>query len=141
MARELRPGVLDDLGLVSALAALTNDFSAHSTASVRRGSPPACPPLPPEVELVVYRVAQEALTNAPGTPTPRHVELSLTRLGDHVVLEVADDGRGCARPGAPVPGVRGMRERALLVQGQLRITSRRARRHGGAAQRARRQRP
>jgi two-component system sensor histidine kinase UhpB len=122
VARELRPGVLDDLGLVSALAALTNDFTSYSNASVRRVVGPGLPQLPPEVELVVYRVAQEALTNAHRHAEAEHVELSLTRVGDQVVLEVADDGRGC-RDLVPGAGVRGMRERALLVDGQLRIIS------------------
>jgi two-component system, NarL family, sensor histidine kinase UhpB len=122
VARELRPGTLDDLGLVSAVAALTNDFAGDGTASVRRVVSPGLPELSRESELVVYRVAQEALTNAHRHARASEVEVSLTRLGDRVVLEVADDGIG---PGDLVPGagVRGMRERALLVGGRVTITT------------------
>ena len=64
VARRLRPGVLEDLGLASALAALATEFADHSSASVRRSFAPGLPALSPEAEVVVYRVAQEALTNA-----------------------------------------------------------------------------
>ncbi|MBI2242437.1 MAG: sensor histidine kinase [Nocardioides sp.] len=122
VARQLRPGVLADLGLASALAALTTDFARHSSASVRRVISPGLPPLPAEVELVLYRVAQEALTNAARHSRAGSVELSLTRVGDRVALEVVDDGRGfdVHTDGA---GLRGMRERARLVAGELRLTS------------------
>jgi two-component system sensor histidine kinase UhpB len=123
VARELRPGVLDDLGLVPALAALTQDFTAHTGAPVRRAVAPGLPSLPAATELVVYRVAQEALTNAHRHAGAAEVRLTLTRVGDRVVLEVADDGRGTSRlvPGA---GVRGMHERARLVGGELTLVSR-----------------
>ena len=122
VARKLRPGVLDDLGLTSALASLTNDFAEHSGASVRRVVAPGLPALSGEAELVVYRVAQEALTNAARHAHADAVTLSLTRVGDRVVLEVADDGRGFhdGRDGA---GLRGMRERASLVAGELAVAS------------------
>ncbi|HEY0952015.1 sensor histidine kinase [Nocardioides sp.] len=122
VARQLRPGVLADLGLASALAALTTDFARHSTATVRRAVSPGLPTLPADVELVVYRVAQEALTNAARHSRADAVELSLTRVGDRIALEVVDDGRGfdVRTEGA---GLRGMRERARLVAGDLRLTS------------------
>lgn len=122
VARQLRPGVLDDLGLASALASLTHDFAEHSSASVHRAVAPGLPSLSPETELVLYRVAQEALTNAARHADASAVELSLTRMGDRVVLEVRDDGRGfdADRDGA---GLRGMRERARLAAGDLTIRS------------------
>ena len=94
VARRLRPGVLEDLGLKSALAALATDFSTNSTAAVRRSFAPGLPALSAEAELVVYRVAQEALTNAARHAEASSVELSLGRQGEAVVLEVRDDGRG-----------------------------------------------
>jgi two-component system sensor histidine kinase UhpB len=123
VARQLRPGVLDDLGLVSALASLTNDFAQHSAAGVTRRVSPGLPPLGAEAELVIYRVAQEALTNAARHSGAREVVLALGPVGDRLVLEVTDDGRGFdpARVGA---GIRGMRERARLVDAELTITSR-----------------
>lgn len=118
VARDLRPGVLDDLGLVSALTALTHDLTAGTGVAVRRVVAPGLPDLPRECELVVYRVAQEALTNVARHAAADEVELSLTRRGDRVVLEVADDGVGCADLVAGT-GVRGMAERARLVGGTL----------------------
>jgi two-component system, NarL family, sensor histidine kinase UhpB len=122
VARRLRPGVLDDLGLTSALAALTNDFSAHNTAAVKRVVTPGLPALSADAELVVYRIAQEALTNTARHACASRVELSLLRVGASVVLEVSDDGNGfdTSRSGS---GLRGMRERSTLVGGTLAITS------------------
>ena len=79
VARQLRPGVLEDLGLPSALASLTNDFAEHSGASVRRGVAPGLPTLSDEAELVVYRVAQEALTNVARHAGPPPSSCRLTR--------------------------------------------------------------
>ena len=122
IARQLRPGVLHDLGLASALSALTTDFARHSDAAVRRVVTPGLPPLPPDTELVLYRVAQEAMTNAARHAQATSVELSLTLVGERVVLVVADDGRGfdVRHDGA---GLRGMRERARLVAGELTVTT------------------
>jgi two-component system sensor histidine kinase UhpB len=123
VARRLRPGVLADLGLTSALAALATDFARHSAAPVRRSFGPGLPQLSPDAELVVYRVAQEALTNAARHAGARSVELSLTRQDAAVVLEVRDDGRGFA-PLTEGSGLLGMRERAALVAAELTVTSR-----------------
>ncbi len=122
VARRLRPGVLEDLGLASALAALATEFADHSSASVRRSFAPGLPALSPEAEVVVYRVAQEALTNAARHADARSVELSLQRLGAHIVLEVRDDGRGFngLTEGS---GLMGMRERAALVRAELSVIS------------------
>lgn len=120
VARRLRPGVLEDLGLLPALAALANDFTALGRGHLTRTTSPGLPPLSHEAELVVYRVAQEALTNVARHAGAQEVSLSLTRVGDSVVLEVRDDGRGTdlLRPGS---GVLGMRERASLVGATLTI--------------------
>jgi len=122
VARRLRPGVLEDLGLASALAALATEFADHSSASVRRSFAPGLPALSPEAEVVVYRVAQEALTNAARHADARSVELSLQRLGAHVVLEVRDDGRGFTGL-TEGSGLMGMRERAALVRAELSVIS------------------
>ena len=122
VARRLRPGVLEDLGLTSALAALATDFSDHSPAAVRRSFAPGLPPLSQAAEVVVYRVAQEALTNAARHADAQEVELSLRQLGGCVVLEVRDDGRGFAGL-ADGSGLMGMRERAALVRAELSVIS------------------
>ncbi|MFD5374858.1 HAMP domain-containing sensor histidine kinase [Streptomyces griseoincarnatus] len=122
LVRRLRPGVLDDLGLVSAVTSLTTEFSTHTGLLVARRFDPDLPALDQETELVIYRVAQEGLTNAARHAEARRVEVALRAAGEAVVLEVADDGRGigAAREGA---GLRGMRERALLIGATLDVRS------------------
>ncbi|MBQ0971206.1 sensor histidine kinase [Streptomyces griseoincarnatus] len=122
LVRRLRPGVLDDLGLVSAVTSLTTEFSTHTGLLVARRFDPDLPALDQETELVIYRVAQEGLTNAARHAEAHRVEVALRAAGDAVVLEVADDGRGigAAREGA---GLRGMRERALLIGATLDVRS------------------
>jgi two-component system sensor histidine kinase UhpB len=122
LARRLRPAVLEDLGLVSALTSLTTDFATHTGLAVRRRFDPDLPSLDRETELVLYRVAQESLTNVARHAEAERVEVSLRHAGDRVVLGVSDDGRGTgiAHEGA---GIRGMRERALLLGAALDITS------------------
>ncbi|GHB20459.1 histidine kinase [Streptomyces viridiviolaceus] len=122
LVRRLRPGVLDDLGLISALTSLTHDFATHTGLHVRRRFATDLPALEPETELVLYRVAQESLTNAARHADAERVDVSLSRTDGAVVLAIEDDGRGieAAREGA---GIRGMRERALLIGAALDITS------------------
>ncbi len=122
LVRRLRPGVLDDLGLVSAVTSLATEFSTHTGLHVVRRFDPDLPSLDHETELVIYRVAQEGLTNAARHAEARRVEVTLRGTDPGVVLEVADDGRGigAAREGA---GLRGMRERALLIGATLDIRS------------------
>lgn len=113
VARRLRPGVLEDLGLSSAMNALATDFSQMRDVPVIRRLDPGLPELSDEAELVLYRIAQEGLTNVARHADASHVELSLTAERDTVVLRIVDDGRGGPiREGA---GIRGMRERALLI--------------------------
>lgn len=115
IARRLRPGVLEELGLASALKALTTEISG---LTVRRRFDKDLPVLDADVELVVYRVAQESLTNIARHAGATAVEVSLTRGAAGVDLRIRDDGRGLrgAREGA---GIRGMRERALLIGAEL----------------------
>ncbi|MFF7388937.1 HAMP domain-containing sensor histidine kinase [Streptomyces scabiei] len=123
LVRRLRPGVLEDLGLVSALTSLTTEFAAHTGLRVVRRFDTGLPELDQETELVLYRVAQEALTNAARHADAGRVEVSLSPGDGVIVLSVTDDGRGAgvAREGA---GIRGMRERALLIGAALDVTSR-----------------
>jgi two-component system sensor histidine kinase UhpB len=123
IARRLRPEALEDLGLQSALAALATAFGEQAHVRVLRRLQPL-PTLSEEQELVVYRVAQEALTNVARHAHATTVELGL-RVDDHdsVVLTVRDDGRGIT-PAAQSSsqGIRGMRERAMLIGADLAIT-------------------
>ena len=124
LVRELRPEALDDLGLVSALIALTARIGRQAEIRLERELSGDLPPLSPDQELVVYRVAQESLTNV-----VRHAEANMARVvlgaGDgEVVLVVSDDGRGMRRGNSEASsGIEGMRERALLVGARLSIES------------------
>ncbi|WP_188280216.1 histidine kinase [Streptomyces sp. CBMA29] len=121
VARRLRPDVLEDLGLLSAMNALATEFSQISGVPVVRRAKPDLPALSVEKELVIYRIAQESLTNVARHAGAGRVELSLRPEADTVVLRVADDGLGeVSREGA---GIRGMRERALLIDARLSITA------------------
>jgi two-component system, NarL family, sensor histidine kinase UhpB len=118
IARRLRPGDLDVFGLVSALKALANEFSATSGLTVHRDFESDFPALDHETELVLYRIAQEGLTNVARHAEATKVELTLRRYTGGVELRIRDDGRGVdtIRPGA---GIAGMRERALLIGADL----------------------
>jgi two-component system sensor histidine kinase UhpB len=124
VARDLRPEALDDLGLPAALAALGERLREGAGLRVDRDVHPVLPPLDDEEELVIYRVAQEALTNVLRHAGTDRAELSLRVAGDELVLEVRDDGRGFDLAGAAHNGLLGMRERALLVGGGLEVLSR-----------------
>ena len=122
IGRELRPEALEDLGLVNALIALSSRVAGQSGIPVSRELDGQLPPLSPEAELVIYRVAQEALTNALRHSGATRLGLSLRRSGDRVVLSVSDDGRGL--PAQPRErGLRGMRERAMLIEAALELGS------------------
>jgi two-component system sensor histidine kinase UhpB len=124
IARELRPEALDDLGLINALIALCSRVSDQGSLLIRRDFAVRLPPLPPEVELVVYRVAQEGLTNALRHAEADEATLSLEVVDNELRLSVIDDGVGMPTSLPPdTVGIAGMRERALLIGGQLRIDS------------------
>jgi two-component system sensor histidine kinase UhpB len=130
VARQLRPEALDDLGLVSALAALTARFHDQTGIRVVRTIEPGLPRLDDDEELVVYRVAQESLTNVARHADASHVDLRLQRSSRGVALSVVDDGSGMSVTAwnGSGQGIRGMRERAVAVGAALSIANSR---HGG----------
>jgi two-component system, NarL family, sensor histidine kinase UhpB len=123
IGRELRPEMLEQLGLVSALTELSRTFAAQSGLVIERSFADGLPPLSDEAELAVYRVAQESLTNVARHADASRVELALEPGPRSVVLRVVDDGHGLPEGGPPNGhgGLRGMRERALLVGGALAV--------------------
>lgn len=120
IARRLRPGVLEELGLVSALKSLTTETPTPDGLVIRHHLEPDLPELGREAELVVYRVAQEAFTNTVRHAGAARLELRLARSRRGVELRIRDDGRGVgdSPEGA---GLRGMRERALLIGAGLQV--------------------
>jgi two-component system sensor histidine kinase UhpB len=123
IARELRPEALDDLGLINALIALCSRVSAQRTVRVERRLA-TVPRLSPDIELVIYRVAQESLTNVVRHAHASAVVVALAPANGSVVLSITDDGRGLPSPlPGGTAGISGMRERARLANGTLTIES------------------
>jgi two-component system sensor histidine kinase UhpB len=124
LARQLRPTALDDLGLAAAIAGLVERLEEGEIAGTVAVDGDFSD-LGDDAQLVVYRVAQEALSNAARHAGAAHVAVILRRDAKGVELTVADDGRGFAFDEADRGlGIGGMRERALLVEGELTIESR-----------------
>jgi two-component system, NarL family, sensor histidine kinase UhpB len=125
LARQLRPTALDDLGLAAATAGQVEQL-ARGEIEAGFEAEGDFSDLADDAQLVVYRVAQEALSNAARHSGAARVEVSLRRLEDGgVELSIADDGRGFAFADSERGlGIGGMRERALLIGGELTIESR-----------------
>ena len=124
IARELRPEALDDLGLVNALIALCNRLDGQDGPRIERDLQGSLPPMPPEVELVVYRIAQEGLTNAVRHAKAHTITLWVQGDAESVALRVRDDGVGMPRElPEGTSGIAGMRERSILVGGRFSIES------------------
>lgn len=121
IARRLRPGPLEDLGLASALNALCSEFTQATGVPIVKHIATQQIRLRSDVELVCYRVTQEALTNIARHARATKVWVDLHVAGNGLALRIADNGvGGIADEGA---GIGGMRERALLVGADLTITS------------------
>jgi two-component system, NarL family, sensor histidine kinase UhpB len=124
LARQLRPTALDDLGLVAALAGQVDQVADGGVAASLEEEGDFSD-LGGDVQLVIYRVAQEALSNAARHSDAGRVDVAMRRSERGVELTVSDDGRGFAFEKAEGGlGIAGMRERALLVGGELTIESR-----------------
>lgn len=124
IAQRLRPPVLAELGLASAVAALSADVARNSGLQITREIDRALPPLSDERQVVAYRVAQESLTNVVRHARTRAATVRLAPADGRVVLEVRDTGAGFSLADTPERGgLTGMRERALLAGGELTIES------------------
>jgi two-component system sensor histidine kinase UhpB len=126
LARQLRPTALDDLGLAAAVAGLVERLGGGGELETSYEGEGDFSDLDDDAQLVVYRVAQEGLSNAARHSGAGRVAVRMRRSADGgVELEVVDDGRGFAFEEAERGlGIGGMRERALLVGGELTIESR-----------------
>ncbi|MFN3928126.1 MAG: ATP-binding protein, partial [Thermoflexus sp.] len=128
IAMELRPAILDDLGLVEALRWQAEEFQKHTGLPVTLQVHGHIARLSREAELALYRVSQEALTNIARHAKATRVEITLNCTGDYLELTVADNGIGfdpeAVRKTRPRSlGLIGMAERLSLVGGTLRIES------------------
>jgi two-component system sensor histidine kinase UhpB len=130
LSRLLRPPILDDLGLLPALSWLTRTLRESSGLEVRVAGDGIDGRLDPDLEILVFRVVQEALTNVLKHSGAQAAAVLLRRRGGWLELEITDAGRGfdAARAlapgqGAAGSGLRGMSDRLELFGGRLRITS------------------
>ena len=124
---ELRPPALDELGLISALRESAAQFTqqGYNHLNITFDSPESLPPLPAAVEVAVYRIAQEAMTNVVRHADARncHIDLRLDESGCLLCLEVKDDGKGLLMKRRAGVGLNSMRERAEELGGTFTITS------------------
>jgi signal transduction histidine kinase len=146
LAFELRPSVLDDLGLVVALRRYVQEYQERFGIAAKvqavgvdpQGASPAPPQvrvgsgrrLAPEVETTIYRIVQEAMTNAAKYAAPTRVSVLLQARNGQLSVIVEDDGRGfdvhqvfATQAGQSKLGLYGMQERAELIGGQLDVES------------------
>jgi signal transduction histidine kinase len=126
VTEQLRPSLLDDLGLIPALRSLTDAFAARAGVTVTFDAPESLPILAPDVELALFRAAQEALANVARHAGARAVALRIGNGNGELSLEVSDDGRGLpasfdtSRGGNM--GLAGIRERIGALGGTTRIS-------------------
>jgi signal transduction histidine kinase len=130
VTNDLRPSLLDDLGLLPALRSLVADFSQRSGIQSELNAPAVMPPLSREAELALFRALQEGLSNVLRHAGARSVDVAITIGQDEIRLRVGDDGRG---PPDLSPerlelaghmGLAGMRERIMALGGAVRFNAR-----------------
>lgn len=126
LASDLRPTVLDDIGLVPALERLTSDLAARTGLAVELANQlPVGDRLAPTIETVVYRIVQEALTNVVRHADASTARVALTTAHRRLQVTIIDDGGGFdPAVQARHLGLSGMVERASLAGGDLTVTSR-----------------
>jgi signal transduction histidine kinase len=130
LIRDLRPSLLDDLGLVPALQNQVQTFQAHSSVNAKLTVYGRSRRLPPDIETIVFRIAQEALTNITKHAAAENVAVLLTFAPEMVQLHIQDDGRGfqpdevfAATQPRRAWGLLGIQERVALVGGSCQINS------------------
>ena len=129
MAVELRPPVLDDLGILTAMRKYIDNFSRQQGCAVVCSFPEVEPRLDGTVSLALYRILQESLVNVAKHARARSVHVLVTALDRQVLLSVSDDGQGTTEAalaqafGNNRLGIFGMRERAELLGGSFSMDS------------------
>ncbi|MEE8376673.1 MAG: sensor histidine kinase [Acidimicrobiia bacterium] len=130
VARDQRPTLLDDLGIVAALEWLISDSEGLSDVAINLVVDGKARRLGPETEVVFYRIAQEALRNAQEHAAARGIEIMIRFGEDRIDMTISDNGKGFQVPRSPGEylrsgrlGLMGMHERAQLVGGSLQIQS------------------
>jgi PAS domain S-box-containing protein len=125
ISTELRPGILDDLGLVAALEWAGEDFQARTGTTCRLDLPVDDIAVNPEPATAIFRIFQETLTNVARHADATAVEVRLSKEDSDLTLEVHDNGKGIPEDklsNGESLGILGMRERTLLLGGELTIS-------------------
>jgi PAS domain S-box-containing protein len=128
-ARELRPSLLDELGLLPALRSFLKNMAGRTGLRVRFDADPSAEQLGNDEKLVLFRVTQESFNNIVKHAEARHVRVSVTRVNEGVILSIADDGKSfeATQNGTTKRnrlGLLGMRERVRLVDGEFALEAR-----------------
>ncbi|MGG7646328.1 cache domain-containing protein [Rhodovulum sp. YNF3179] len=126
ISRDLRPGVLDDLGLGPALQTLTDEFERRTGVRTHFKTVVFRNRLDKDAKIALYRIAQEALTNVERHSEASQVSLEVFGHSSGATLRISDDGRGIApeaRAAGTGLGIRNMQERMERLGGTLRILS------------------
>jgi signal transduction histidine kinase len=126
IATELRPGILDSLGLIPSLRWLVNEFEKRSGIKCLAQFIGDNDSFEKEISTCFFRICQEALTNISKHAKATEVSVRMTREGKAVLLKISDNGKGMANEKLENPfsmGLLGMRERANLIGAQLLISS------------------
>jgi signal transduction histidine kinase len=125
IATDLRPGMLDDLGLVATMEWAGEEFGARTGTQCHLDLPPEDIVVDPDTAIAIFRIFQETLTNVARHANAKEVQARLTIENGNLILEVRDNGSGIPRErlqkGRSL-GILGMRERATLLGGDLSIT-------------------
>jgi signal transduction histidine kinase len=126
IATELRPGMLDDLGLVATIEWAAEVFEGRTGTKCRLDLPREEITIDPTVATAVFRIFQETLTNVARHANASELQVRLAKVDNDLILEVQDNGKGIAEASLASGeslGILGMRERALLFGGELEINS------------------
>jgi len=127
VVNDLRPSLLDDLGLLPALRSLVADFGERSAIRITLDAPQGLPPLSKDAELAVFRALQEALSNVVRHANAKQVSVQIAVRGRALILVVADDGTGPHTTDTALlereghMGLTGMRERIAALGGSVRF--------------------
>jgi signal transduction histidine kinase len=125
ISTELRPGILDDLGLVAAVEWAGEEFEARTRTKCRLDLPPKDISINQERATALFRILQETLTNVARHASATQVNIRLTQEEGRLILEIRDNGKGVSEEqlsAGGALGILGMRERALLLGGELIIS-------------------
>jgi signal transduction histidine kinase len=123
MSYSLRPPTLDEFGLVAALREQIVQVQPETGIRISLESPAELPPLPAAVEVAVYRVALEAVTNVIRHAQATICTVSITVDNDHLCLDIRDDGKGLTDSYKAGVGMLSMRERVEELGGEFQVKS------------------